>query len=342
MRVVGSWLLRAGLVFAGTGLVGIATAAAVPATASSIAELRAGPGPAYALIGQLPAGTPVDATACSSGWCRTQYGYVNAGRLVGTTQPAFTAPVAVAPVMAGTASGQTVSMTGTRTTIGTANVRSGPGVDHEIVKSLPDASSVTVQGCADGWCRVEGGYVSIYVLSRGPARLVLPPDAQPLIPDPAIQDTLSAGFAGQGFAAPAATGAPTAAYVTPGLATASPMPVGRAYAPGAAADSRVTTSGVADVRGGPGTSYQLLGTLPAGFPVTVEACSGEWCRTQYGYVNARLVGRAPAVAPLRNAARRRAAAPVTTIGYWGARPGYWGGRPSYVSPQPGYPLPARS
>ncbi|MCB4768184.1 SH3 domain-containing protein [Ancylobacter sp. Lp-2] len=349
MRIVGTWLLGAGL-----AVVGVTPAAAAPAAIRAVAELRAGPGGTYAVIGRLPAGTPVEATACAGGWCRTQYGYVAATLLGAAGQPALTAPapVAAAPALPATNPGMGVSMSGTRTTIGTANVRSGPGTEHDIVKTLPDATSVTVQGCASGWCRVEGGYVSIYVLSRGPARLVLPPDAQPRIPDPATQEAMDAtqGLATSGLASPAAAPLSVSPAMdsgsmsdsTLGFATAPAVPVGRAYAPGAAADSRVTTSATADVRGGPGTNYQLLGTLPADFPVTVESCTGNWCRTQYGYVDARLVGRAPAVTPVRNAVRRRTSAPVATIGYWGARPGYWGGRPSYVSPQPGYPLPARS
>ncbi|MBS7542716.1 SH3 domain-containing protein [Ancylobacter oerskovii] len=326
MRIAGLLALGGALVLAGTGLAGAASGTIV-----TTAELRAGPGPRYDVIGRVPAGTPVETGPCSGGWCRTQYGYVNAARIAPAGSPSgLPSPAASSSVLAPADGairnmhpGQTETMSGTRTTIGSANVRSGPGTEFEIVKTLPDATSVSVQNCANAWCRVDGGYVSLYVLSRGQARLVLPPEAQPRLPDPTTQPSLIPE---------------TAPIAGAALPSAS-----RAYASGApAAASNATTTANANVRAGPGAGYERLGTLPAGFPVTVESCADGWCRTQYGYVSARLVGRAPALRGRQGAGRPPATERTPVLGYWGERPSYWGGRPSYWRPHPAYPLPARS
>ncbi|MBS7586935.1 SH3 domain-containing protein [Ancylobacter defluvii] len=308
-------LLTAGLMLAGAGL-----AAAAPATLTAPADLRAGPGLRYDVIGRLPAGTAVEATICSGDWCRTQYGYVNAGLIGRSDMPAAVLPVdPVGPAgsaMPNTRPGSAVSMTGTRTTIGTVNVRAGAGTDFEIVRTLPDATSVTVQGCTNGWCQIDGGYVSLYVLSRGPVQQVLPPEAQPPLPGPSSPPAMAAGQPS-----------------VPGLANAQGV---------ATPGSNATTTANTNVRAGPGAGYERLGTLPAGSPVTIESCAEGWCRTQYGYVSARLVGRAPAARFRAGATRPRAAMRAPTLGYWGARPSYWGGRPSYWRPHPAYPLPERT
>ena len=306
------------------------------AVTTTTAELRSGPGLGSSLLGTLPAGFPVEMGSCDGGWCRTQYGYVGARLLRPLVTPAVSpsVPVTANPGPASDTAaaanihpGQTDTMSGTRTTIGAVNVRSGPGTEFDVVKTLPDATSVEVQSCAKAWCRVEGGYVSLYVLSRGPVRQVLSPDAQPrpavLPPD-----------------------VPAAGPTTPDA--------------GGTQTGNATTTADANVRSGPGVRYSTLGTLAAGSQVTVESCAGNWCRTQYGYVNARLLSRgmgarqpaSPSTGP-----KGRSAAPGLgwqanpQLGYWGpgyngpnlpsswgARPSYWGGRPTYWNMAPGFQM----
>ena len=59
----------------------------------------------------------------------------------------------------------------------------------------------------------------------------------------------------------------------------------------AAAQSPVTNL---NMRSGPGTSYQVLGVIPAGAPVAVLGCSGSWCQVNYagriGYANGSYLG----------------------------------------------------
>jgi hypothetical protein len=59
----------------------------------------------------------------------------------------------------------------------------------------------------------------------------------------------------------------------------------------AAAQSPVTNL---NMRSGPGTSYQVLGVIPAGAPVAVLGCDGSWCQVNYagriGYANGSYLG----------------------------------------------------
>ncbi|MGP9821650.1 SH3 domain-containing protein [Salinarimonas sp. NSM] len=49
-----------------------------------------------------------------------------------------------------------------------------------------------------------------------------------------------------------------------------------------------------NLRAGPGTNYQVLGTMPGGVVVDVEGCRGSWCRVDYrgrsGWASARYLG----------------------------------------------------
>lgn len=69
-------LLAAGFLVAGT-----ASALAWPATVTSSANVRSGPGTRYPIVTTLPAGTTVDVSSCPAGWCRTQDGYIAASLL---------------------------------------------------------------------------------------------------------------------------------------------------------------------------------------------------------------------------------------------------------------------
>ncbi|HEY9212844.1 MAG TPA: SH3 domain-containing protein [Ancylobacter sp.] len=207
--------------------------------------------------------------------------------------------------------GQSETMSGARTTIGTANVRSGPGTEYSVVKTLPDFTKVEVQSCANAWCQTDEGYISLYLLSRGPVQQVLSPAAQPRIPGSATRDSSNyygnvAGQAAMGYGAvgtgqqyaPQAYGAPAYASGTNYRQNFAPTAAGqaaRAYAPNipgqaSAYGNAVTTANV-NVRGGPGVSYGVLGSLPAGAPVNIVSCAGAWCQTQYGYISTRLLSR---------------------------------------------------
>lgn len=96
----------------------------------------------------------------------------------------------------------------------------------------------------------------------------------------------------------------------------------------------VATTNV-NLRQGPGTTYTVITTIPAGAPVEVSGCQGQWCQVtfqgQNGYVIATSLGQggagpAPAGAP-----------PPGAYG-GGPPPGYYG-PPGYPPPPLGYPPP---
>ncbi|MCK0209492.1 SH3 domain-containing protein [Starkeya koreensis] len=326
---------------------GYAAGAGAPASTRSTANVRSGPGTSYQVLGTLPVGSPVQVVSCAGNWCQTQYGYVAASLIAQggavayspastyrAPAPVYAPPVASAPVAAvpvqaqphvysptvpagavthapaeAVHPGTDTSMAGPRTTIGVANVRSGPGVEYDVTKTLPDFTKVEVSGCANSWCQTNEGYISIYLLSRGPVQQVLSAAAQPRVPGSQTRDSLSWNAAGQ--VAPGYGGA-TSGYpaATPGLPTPAYPAAARAYAPSttvgtyAAAGTATTTASV-NVRSGPGTGYDALGTLPAGSPVEIVSCTGSWCQTQYGFVSVRHIDQAAGLASAAPAPSRR-------------------------------------
>lgn len=59
----------------GTGLFVVATgfANAATVTTGNQSVLRAGPGSSFSVIGHMPAGTKVEVTDCSGGWCQVDF-----------------------------------------------------------------------------------------------------------------------------------------------------------------------------------------------------------------------------------------------------------------------------
>ena len=109
--------------------------------------------------------------------------------------------------------------------------------------------------------------------------------------------------------------------------------------PGAVATTNV------NLRQGPGTTYTIITTIPAGAPVDVAGCSGQWCQVTYqgqnGYVIATSLGPGGAGGPPPGAAAAAyppgyvpppvyvAPPPYYYGGYYGYGPYYYGGRGGY-------------
>jgi Bacterial SH3 domain len=101
-----------------------------------------------------------------------------------------------------------------------------------------------------------------------------------------------------------------------------------------------------NLRQGPGTSTPIVGRIPAGAPVEVGVCSGEWCQATFqgmrGYVIASALaqGGAPGGPPRGGPPP---GAPPPPPGYAGPPPGYDGPPPGYAGPPPyAYPYPGPS
>ena len=76
-----------------------------------------------------------------------------------------------------------------------------------------------------------------------------------------------------------------------------------------------------NLRQGPGTSYAIVTTIPAGAPVAVSGCSGGWCQVSFQGANGYVI--------------------ASSLGQRRPPPGPPGGPypPGYVPPPPGYPPP---
>jgi hypothetical protein len=139
------------------------------------------------------------------------------------------------------------------------------------------------------WARIAAGAAALFALAVQPAA------TQPAPPPPG----------------PGQTDAPPAPPPGPGQASAPPA---------------VVNTNV-NLRQGPGTNYTVITTLPAGTPVDVGNCGGQWCQVsaqgQNGYVIASSLGQGgpPPGGP--------------PPGY--APPPVYYGPPPYYGPYPYYP-----
>lgn len=94
---------------------------------------------------------------------------------------------------------------------------------------------------------------------------------------PAPSDQAAATLPADPNAAPTSTSVFTAPVTDTAAAAATPAPPVATVAPTVAA-AQVTTIDVVNVRGGPGTTYNLIGATTAGqtFPVTGKNAAGDW------------------------------------------------------------------
>lgn len=142
-----------------------ATVCAQAAPIESPATARSGPGYAWPVVAQIPAGTDVEILTCGQGWrhlwCQVEY---EGGR-------GFVKSADLAPVGSG-ASGKV--MVASVITTDLANLRTGPGVNWPVAAVIPAEETVNVLQCnkgwLSGWCKVayegETGWVNAGLLAR--------------------------------------------------------------------------------------------------------------------------------------------------------------------------------
>jgi hypothetical protein len=90
-----------------------------------------------------------------------------------------------------------------------------------------------------------------------------------------------------------------------------------------------------NLRQGPGTSAPIIGKIPAGSPVEVGTCSGEWCQATFQGMSGYVIASALAQGGGPGGPPRRAPPP----GYGGPPPGYDGPPPGYAGPPYPYSYP---
>jgi SH3-like domain-containing protein len=119
---------------------------------------------------------------------------------------------------------------------------------------------------------------------------------------------------------------------------AAPPPAGApAPAPPAVTGSKV------NLRQGPGTTYTVITTIPAGAAVDVNGCDAGWCQVtfagQHGYIIATSIGAGEPGAPPPGAGSAGGPRPGAGGPPPGPPPGYAGPPSGYAGPPPGYPPP---
>ena len=165
----------------------------------------------------------------------------------------------------------------TATTAANLNIRSGPGLEFEILATLPEGSVVGFTGFTDGtgdWVQVDAadgplGWVVARYLSNVPEGLQVRP----------------------------------ADVVEVTVEEAMPAPMEAEEAPATFSPAVVTASALfnLNVRSGPGTEYELLDTIPAGSVVGFTGFTdgtGEWVQVDaatgpLGWVDARFLSSVP-------------------------------------------------
>jgi len=180
--------------FAGVGTV-VCVDAAVAASQTMVAtgnvNMRSGPGTTYAVLLTVPLGASVTATGTTSGgWLQVTYGS-RTGYVYSTyVKAASPATSAASP-----------AATGSRTTTGAVNVRSGPGKNYTIIGVAARGTSLQTTGLASGaWTQVLWGGANRWVATSylaaaaavaapapAPAPTTAPTLTAPAVVGPAIQ-----------------------------------------------------------------------------------------------------------------------------------------------------------
>lgn len=150
VSMIGAALASSLVAMGGVIVVGTAIAATRTMVATSSVNLRSGPGMSYPVIGMVPGGAKVTATATSGSWIAVTYngkqGYVFRSYLASTSTNAE--PLAAVSTTASKA-------TGSATTANEVNVRSGPSLTATVITTLPAGTVVKTTGVTSGdWTQV--------------------------------------------------------------------------------------------------------------------------------------------------------------------------------------------
>ena len=212
------------VLFWGTALAQAPTAG----TVNQGANLRAGPGTSYAVIGGAPQGQSVDIVESNAAgtWLQLSSGEWIAAFLVDVAgsvdeEAAEAEPLASAPpagATQSTATSDSASAAPNATALRNANVRAGPGVNHAVVDGVRAGQALAVQGqnAAGSWLQLSNGnWIAAFLVNQTGST---PPAA-----------TSSPAAAPPTDAAPAPAPAPTAVSPAPTASPEPPEPAGNRY-----------------------------------------------------------------------------------------------------------------
>jgi uncharacterized protein YraI len=194
------------------------------------------------------------------------------------------------------------------TTVVTANVRSGPSTDFDQVTQLGPGTPIGLVAISeDGqwYLLTSGGWIAGFLVNDQPTDL-------PIATQTIIDQVAAAAAQAATPEATEPAAAPETPAAAPEVATPTPAPV-------PATPATVTTN--ANVRGGPGTEFPIIGGTVTGQSVNIVGRNADstWYLLDFeniatGWVSAELVANAPAAEtiPVFNADGTPVVAPTAT------------------------------
>ncbi len=278
-----------------TETVAPADGAPVQVRLANDANVRSGPGTEFDTVGQVAADATVTVVGRDSSgeWFLLDDGtWVFAGVLVEEPNVPVIVPTPAVADTSGTP-GATTPITNTpglanterltRTITSDSNLRAGPGITFDNVGGVTANSEVVIVGrfATDNWYLIADGTWVFGALLNEAATTVPAVNAQGIITE--------GSNAGQSVLSPSAA---VPEVATPDAATPTPA---------SAARVQTTTNIAANLRSGPGTTFNVTGSIASGATVTITGrnAAGDWFQLEDGsWIFGQLLTTPPATVPV--------------------------------------------
>ena len=137
---------------------GTATNQSGTITASEL-NIRKGPATTYEVVGKYHKGDKVTVTETKDGWGKTDKGWVSLKYVSGTTASTGTTTTTDSKYTTLVTNGSTTSLGTVKITIGALNVRYGPGSSYEVVTKVTSGTSHTYFQKNGDWVRIKDGWI---------------------------------------------------------------------------------------------------------------------------------------------------------------------------------------
>ena len=254
-------------------------------TTASYLFIRAGAGTNYKSVGGLWKGTSVSILEESNGWYRISSGWIS-GQYVAVKSPA--------PATPSTPTTPSTSTTGNATVTASAlNIRKDPSTNYSAVGSLSKGARIQVLESNGNWLKIKEGWVySAYVkMDDGSTVYTEYKNAVVTANELNIRNgpSLSAQKIGSLVKNQKVEVLETSGdWVRTNYGWVNKNYVKMVSAASANNTGTVTASAL-NIRSGPGTNYDRLGSLQRGETVTILENKGGWYRISSGWVSANYI-----------------------------------------------------
>ena len=288
---------------------------------STAVNIRSGPGTSFGIIDGLPAGSNVQVVSLSRGFYQlANGGWISSGYAsrptASTATATTTATTTVTTTAASTSGSGGTPVSGSVRTSTAVNIRSGPSTSFGIIGGLPAGSTAQVISLSRGFYQLaNGGWVSSRYASIQNGNTSTTsggggPEGTPISGSVRTSTALNIR-SGPGTSFPIVGGLPagstvqvtslsrgfyrlsTGGWISSGYTSRPSAGTGGGGVPsGTAVSGSVRTSSEVNIRSGPGTSFGIIGGLPAGTTVQVTSLSNGFYRLfSGGWISSRYTSR---------------------------------------------------